>query len=275
MHLFNKAFGKIFEILFYPFDSMSLWLGMIFISILTGLLMLLIFRYSSNQEGIRKVKNKIKAHLLELRLYKDSLSLSLRSQGNILRSNLRYMGYSAKPMLIMIIPLILIIIQLNFWFAYDSLLPGQKTLLKVKLDKKYKPLDLNIVLKPSPGVNIDSPPLRMESDNEINWRLSIEKKGIHNITLSVNNHSFTKKIIAAQKQLTRISPKSVQNNFFEELMNPGESPFPKGSSVKAIEISYPKRNMNFFGWHLHWIIVYFGLSIIFGFALKGLFKVEI
>jgi hypothetical protein len=27
--------------------------------------------------------------------------------------------------------------------------------------------------------------------------------------------------------------------------------------------------------HLHWLIVYFALSIIFGFAFKGLFKVEI
>jgi hypothetical protein len=33
--------------------------------------------------------------------------------------------------------------------------------------------------------------------------------------------------------------------------------------------------MDLFGRHLHWLVVYFVLSIIFGFAFKGVFKVEI
>jgi hypothetical protein len=28
-------------------------------------------------------------------------------------------------------------------------------------------------------------------------------------------------------------------------------------------------------WHVHWLVVVFVLSIVFGFALKGLFRVEI
>jgi len=40
MWVFNSIFGKIFEILFIPFRSMSPWVGMIIISFLTALLML-------------------------------------------------------------------------------------------------------------------------------------------------------------------------------------------------------------------------------------------
>ncbi len=133
MWIFNSAFGKIFNLIFFPFRSMNPWVGMILISFLTALLMLFVFRFTSNQEGIKRVKNKIKAHLLELRLFKDSMSLSFKAQGNILRCNLRYISYSTKPMLVMIIPLILILIQLNFWFGYEALTPGQETILKVKL----------------------------------------------------------------------------------------------------------------------------------------------
>lgn len=275
MWIFNSIFGKIFEFIFIPFRNLSPWIGMILISLLTGLLMLLIFRYTSNQEGIKRVKNKIKAHLLEIRLFKDSLALSLKAQGNILRSNIRYIGYSGKPMLVMIIPLILILIQLNFWFAYQSLRPGEVTILKVKLQEGQNILDLDLKVEFPPSLAIETPPLRIEEQQEINWRLRAREKGLHSLTFEINGQSFTKKIAVAQKPLTRISPLKVQRNFIDELFNPVEAPLSKDIPVKSIEIKYPAKNMNLFGWHIHWIIVYFALSIIFGFALKGVFKVEI
>jgi uncharacterized membrane protein (DUF106 family) len=248
---------------------------MILISLLTGLLMLIIFRYTSNQEGIRKVKNKIKAHLLELRLFKDSLALSLKTQGNILRNNLKYIGHSGKPLLVMIIPLILILIQLNFWFAYQSLKLGEATILKVKLKEGQNILDLDLSVEAPPSLAIETPPLRIEEEEEINWRLRAKEKGLHSLTFKINGQSFEKKVAVDQKPLTQISPLKVQRNFIDELFNPGESPLPRNLPVKSIEVKYPAKNMNLFGWHLHWIIAYFALSIIFGFALKGVFKVEI
>ena len=275
MWIFNSIFGKIFEFIFIPFRNLSPWVGMTLISLLTALLMLLIFRYTSNQEGIRKVKNKIKAHLLEIRLFKDSLALSLKAQGNILRSNIKYIGYSGKPLLVMIIPLILILVQLNFWFAYQSLRPGEVTIVKVKLQEDQNILDLDLKVEPPPSLAIETPPLRIEEQQEINWRLRAREKGFHSLVFKINGQNFTKKIAVAQKPLTRISPLKVQRNFFDELFNPGESPLSKDLPVKSIEVKYPAKNMNLFGWHIHWIIVYFALSIIFGFALKGIFKVEI
>jgi hypothetical protein len=67
----------------------------------------------------------------------------------------------------------------------------------------------------------------------------------------------------------------VQRNFIAEFFNPGEAPLAGNLPLKSVEVLYPSRNMNLFGWHLHWLIVYFALSIIFGFAFKGIFKVEI
>jgi uncharacterized membrane protein (DUF106 family) len=275
MNSFNSIFGKLFEFLFLPFRSMNPWMGMIFISILTGLLMLFIFRYTSNQKGIKRVKNKIKAHLLELRLYKDSLSLSLKAQGKILLANFKYISYSTKPMLVMIIPLILILIQLNFWFAYDSLQEGQNVILKVKLKQDYSPLDTPLTIVPSSAIEIDSLPLRIERDKEIDWRLSINKNGVHDLKLSLGNQTFTKKISVGTSPLSKISPLKVEKNFLSQLTYPSEPPLPKNSPVKTIEIVYPQRNLSLFGWRIHWIVGYFLLSIIFGFALKGVFKVEI
>ncbi|MCK4430621.1 MAG: hypothetical protein KAW19_04895 [Candidatus Aminicenantes bacterium] len=275
MWVFNSIFGKIFDIIFLPFRSMSPWVAMIIASFMTGLLMLFIFRFTSNQKEIKKVKNKIKAHLLELRLYKDSLSISLKAQGNILRCNLKYISYSAKPMLVMIIPIILILIQLNFWFGYESLAPGQKAIFKVKLKDNYNPLEIDLNVESSSGLTIETLPLRMDEENEINWRISAKEKGIHNLNIILKGERITKTVAVAQKPLSKISPIKICRNFIDELLYPVEAPIKSDMPIKSLEITYPTRSMNLFGWHIHWLIVYFALSIIFGFAFKGILKIEI
>ena len=272
--IFNSVFGKLFEFVFFPFLKMSPWVAMALISFLTSLLMLLFFRLFSNQKGIRAVKNKIKAHLLELRLFKDSLSLSLRAQGNILRYNLRYIAYSAKPLLVMFIPIVLILVQLNLWFGYQALSPGEETILKVKLVEGQDALAASLALDSS-GLEVEPLPLRIEGDREIDWRIKAGEKGSHQLTLTVGGQKISKKIIVGKKPLVKISQAKVRRNFFAELFNPGESPLPGNLPLKSVEVLYPSKNMSLFGWHLHWLIVYFALSIIFGFAFKGVFKVEI
>lgn len=275
MWVFNSIFGKIFDIIFLPFRSMSPWVAMIIVSFMTGLLMLFIFRFTSNQKEIKKVKNKIKAYLLELRLYKDSLSISLKAQWNILRCNLKYISYSAKPMLVMIIPIILILIQLNFWFGYESLAPGQKAIFKVKLKDNYNPLEIDLNVESSSGLTIETLPLRMEEENEINWRISAKEKGIHNINVILKGERVTKTVAVAQKPLSKISPIKIRRNFIDELLYPVEAPIKSDMPIKSLEITYPTRSMNLFGWHIHWLIVYFALSIIFGFGFKGILKIEV
>ncbi len=275
MWVFNSTFGKIFEVLFLPFRSLSPWVAMILVSFLTGLLMLFVFKWTSNQKGIQKVKNKIKAHLLELRLYKDNLGLSLRAQGNILRCNLRYIGYSAKPMLVMIIPLVLILIQLNFWFGYASLSPDEPSILKIKLKENQNPLQIPIEIKPSSALVMDDYPLRIEESHEIDWRFYAKEAGIHQLSVTIDGKTVTKKISVAQSPLSKISPLKPGDSFLKQAMYPTEPPISSGLPVQEIEVRYPTKNMSLFGWGIHWLIVYFVLSIIFGFAFKGVFKVEI
>jgi uncharacterized membrane protein (DUF106 family) len=275
MFIINSILGKIFEIFFLPFINLGLWPAMISVALLTGLLMLFIFKHTSNQAGIRQVKNRIKAHLLELRLFKDSLSVSMKAQGQIVRANFKYMGYSLKPLLVMFIPLILILIQLNFWFAYDSLQSGQTALLKVKFDENISLMEISVEISVSEGIIIETPPLRIEDENEINWRIRARQEGVHDIVFSISGQEFTKLISIDLKKLSRISPLKTKKNFWKELLYPAESPFPRLSPIRSIEVTYPSRNMNLFGWRIHWLIVYFALSIVFGFSLKGFFGVEI
>jgi uncharacterized membrane protein (DUF106 family) len=236
--------------------------------------MLIIFKYTSNQEGIKKVKNKIKAHLLEIRLFKDDFGLILKAQRDILRNNLTYMKYSLKPMLVMIIPLILIIIQLDLWFGRVPITPGEPTIVKITLKPPVEPLEAPVKMLPSDEIKIETPPLRIIEKNQINWRIRPLKYGKLYLEFEASN-KLKKEIIVDTKRLIKLSYKKVAPSFIGELLNPGESPLDNNSIVKSIEVKYPSARLNFFGLRLHWLIVYFILSILFGFSLKRFLKVEI
>ncbi|MFQ6038107.1 MAG: hypothetical protein ACE5LV_05765 [Candidatus Aminicenantales bacterium] len=275
MGVFNLVWGRVFDGIFWLFRSLTPWAGMLWISFLTGLLMLFVFKKTSDQSGIRRIKDRIKAHLLEIRLFKDNFGLTMRAQGRILLCNFRYISYSAKPMLVMIVPLILMIIQLNFWFGYQSLNPDQQALLKVKLDEAVNPLETAVLLKPDPSIVMETPPLRIHELHEIDWRFRVQEPGIHRLALTINGRTIVKRVAVAQKPLAKISPLKTRSGLLQQLLYPGEPPIKGNSPVKSVEISYPSLKMEVFGLGIHWLIVYFILSVFFGFSLKGVFKVEI
>jgi hypothetical protein len=275
MGIVNLIMGEIFDVLLYPFRGLSPWFGMVFISLVTAFLMLEVFKLTSSQDGIRKAKNAIKAHLLELWLFKDNMRVSLRAQGRILRANVRYVACNSKPLLVMIVPLVLILAQLNLWFGASSLKPGETTLVKLKLDKAADPLVLAIDIEPSPGLAVETAAVRIADEHEVAWRIRAPEKGPASLSVHVAGRTLDLPIAVAGRPLSKVSRLSVGRSIFKELLYPGGKPLPGDTPVTSIEVLYPSRGLDFFGLSLHWLVAYFVLSIIFGFGFKGVFKVEI
>jgi hypothetical protein len=275
MGIVNIVFGGIFDVLLFPFRGLSPWFGMVFVSLVTAFLMLWVFKLTSNQAGIRKAKNAIKAHLLELRLFKDNMRVSLRAQGRILRANLSYIACNSKPMAVMIIPLFLILAQLNLWFGASSLQPGEKTLVKVKLARNADPIALGLQIEPSPGLAIETPAVRIADEEEIAWRIRAPETGPASLTFRVAGRTLVKPIAVGGRPLAKVSSVTAGKSLLKQLLYPGERSLPGGTPVTSIEVLYRAKGLNLFGLSVHWLVAYFVLSIIFGFAFKGLFRVEI
>jgi hypothetical protein len=45
--------------------------------------------------------------------------------------------------------------------------------------------------------------------------------------------------------------------------------------VRAIQIDYPARELHLFGLNIHWLLAFFIVSIAAGFALKGVFGIDV
>jgi len=192
-----------------------------------------------------------------------------------LKANLKYMSHSIKPLAVMIVPVLLVLIQLNFWFGYTSLKTNQPTLLKLKLKETINPMDLDARLLPAPGLNIETPALRIEEENEIDWRISFAEKGTFSLEIVVGLERLHKTVAVAQPALSRLSPRRVEQRLWDQLLYPTEPPLDKASAVRRIEVIYASAGLPLLGWRMHWLIAFFILSVLFGFALKGVFGVEI
>jgi len=276
MQTVTEVSRKVVDSLLAVFQDIHPFWALLAVSVPLGIFMLLVFRHTSNQEEIRKAKNRIKAHILEIRLFKDDLRILLSAQKNILLHNLRYMRHALRPVLFMIIPIAYILLLLEGWFGYQPLKPGETTVASVVVANGGADVLSQVSLQGDEGLIVETPPLRIAEDHAVNWRVRAAAPGDHMLTFTVAGETVRKKVSVMDGRLTRVTPRLVAApTFWDTLLHPGEASITNQNRVRYLEIEYPSRTIDILGWELHWLLVFFVLSTVAGFALKNFFRVEI
>src|SRR5262245_24050227 len=90
-----------------PIGVLPGWLSITIVSAVSGLLILIAFKYTSHQKAIKAVRSDIKAQLLALKLFKDSARVTLRAQGRIFVGAFKLLFLAIVPMLVMLMPVCL------------------------------------------------------------------------------------------------------------------------------------------------------------------------
>jgi hypothetical protein len=275
MSAVNAALRLVFDGLLAPFAAWPPIVSLVLVSLLVSILMLVVFKRTSDQAALAAVKRKIHAGLFEIRLFNDDLRAILRAQGEILRHNLTYLRLSLWPMLFVLPPLVLVIAQLQFHYGYEGLRPGQRALVQVDLapraDGGARPA---ATLDVPDGLRAETEAVWIEAESQLLWRLVAEREGDYELGLDVAGARLTKTVRVTPKTV-RLSPERVDPGFLSQLLYPAEPPLPSGGPVRAVHLSYPGREVSVLGYGMHWMIPFFVLSIAFAFALRGLFKVTI
>jgi hypothetical protein len=83
------------------------------------------------------------------------------------------------------------------------------------------------------------------------------------------------KTVRVTPRTVRLSPVRVDRGFWSQLIYPAEPPLPRDTAIRAIHLGYRDREVSTLGFPLQWMIPFFALSIVFAFALRGVFKVTI
>jgi uncharacterized membrane protein (DUF106 family) len=275
MRYFNPALTTLIDFLMTPLSFLGPLWALFVISMLAGVLMLLIFRLTSNQAKIKEAKDKMQGHLLEILLFKNSPRIILSAQKELLRYNVRYMKHAFKPMLFMILPVSLLLIHLDGWFGSRPLRAGESAIVSVKLSDEGPKLISQITLETDKGLIVETPPLRITETGEIYWRIRAEAPGDHQITIRTDGHTIRKKVTVSQTGFTRLSRSMVGSSFQDIMLNPGENPIKPDVFINKIEVGYPVRVIKILGWKSHWLVLFFALSIAGGLLFRRVLKTEI
>ena len=278
MWLVNRPLRWVFDFVVLPFRGMPAIVGLTVISLLISVVMLIGFRAVSDQDALEEVKRRIYGGVYEIRLYKDDLRTIFAAQVGILRETMTYFRLSMVPMLWMMVPILIIVSQLQFQYGYESLEPGQTALLRVELTEEaaegVSATDgAGVSLDVPDGVRVETPLVWIPSLREAGWRIAAESPGEYELVIRIGEETLTKSMRVSGTTMLRspIRPSSL----LDQLIYPVEQPVPRGSSAEAIRLDYVEAEINMLGWHTHWIIAFFILTMVFAFALAKPLGVKI
>ena len=243
------------------------------ISLASGILLVWLFGKASDQDRIRRIRDRIRGNLIGVRLCRHDIGVVLTLQGRIFGDTFRFMGLALVPMLIMIVPVVLIMTQLNLRFAVRPLAAGEPVLVKA-LVRNAAALDRPIALDVPDGVTLETPPVRIRSTREIAWRVRVDRPGDHALIVRIGDETLEKRLVGGTGW-GRLVQRRTGRGILDTLLYPGEPPIAAGHSVEAVEITYPPLDLRLLGIGVDWLIAFLALSMVFGFAFKGALGVEV
>lgn len=242
------------------------------ISLVVALVMVLVFGYTSDQKAIHKAKDRLKAHLLALRLFQDQIRVVLRSYVRIVLATGNYLRLAFKPLLFVIVPITFLIVQVDRYMGSKPLSTGQSFLINARIDG---PDLLNQAsLRLPTGLASTAPPVHDSAENKITWRVIAERAGKYAVNIQVADQLFAKRVVVGSG-VQRLSPVRLRGKFWERFFVSAEPALPANKSVEAIQVQYPAREIAFAGVEWNWMWLFFLLSLAAGLLFKTVLGIEI
>ena len=185
----SAAANALGRFLLAPIGVLPGWLSATVVAAVTGVLLLAVFKYTSNQRAIKRVRNDINANLLALKLFKDSTRVSLRAQGRILRGAFWLFVLAIVPMLVMAVPVTLLLGQLALWYQARPLRVGEETVITLKLNGDAGSAWPAVSLEPTDAVEVTVGPVRVQSKREVCWNVKARERGSHRLVFQVGDQT--------------------------------------------------------------------------------------
>jgi hypothetical protein len=262
----NAVANTLGEWLFAPIGVLPGWLSATLVAVVSGILLLVLFKYTSNQRAIKRVRDNIDANLLALKLFKESARVTLGSQGRLLVGAARLLLLALVPMAAMVVPVTLMLGQLSLWYQQRPLAVGEEAVVTVTLAGNADAPIPEVSLAPTDAVETLVGPVRVMSKREVCWNIKACANGHHRVAFRVGDQVIDKEL-AIGPGFMRVSARRPAWVWSDVLLYPAEPPLERDSPVRSIEISYPSRSSWTSGTD-RWVIFWFAVSLIAAFGFR-------
>jgi hypothetical protein len=256
-----------------PIAWMPGWLSATLVASVTGAFLLFVFKYTSNQTAIKRVRNDIQANLFALKLFKDSTAVVLTAQLAMIWGALRLFVLALVPMVVMTVPVLLVLGQLSLWYQHRPLRVGEEAVVVLKLRGSPNESMPTVGLEPTSAATVVTGPVRVASKREVVWIVKAAENGLHHLSFRAGDQAVTKEF-AVGEGFVRISARRPAWDWSDALFNPGEPALSASSLFDSIEVVYPDRPSWTSGTD-YWVYYWFGVSMIAAFCAKPILNVNL
>ncbi len=254
MNALNRAITAAFDAVLWPFERLGLGWSLILVSGIFGVLALFLFKHVSAQKRIKYVKDRIKGHLIEIRIWQDDLAIVGKSTVKVLARNFQYLGLNLLPFIPLSIPFLFVLAQLVVRYAYQPLelqapssawMAGRGTTLEIQLSDAAASRANEIVVRVPAGLEAMSPLVRIPSEGRAFQEFVARRTGEYEVVIEIPGLGSATKLVAAGD----VNPRTLQpargSGFFDALLWPAEPTFDAGSPFESVALTYPDRDL---GW---------------------------
>jgi len=273
MELLTGILHSLFSLIFLPFDQLPPLWELLGVSMLTGAVMIAIAAATSRQDKLRHIKDQLKADLLSMRLYQYDAAVMLKNIGRLFLNNLRYMRQLLRPMLFLVLPVSLIMIQLSIRYQYRPAGSEEPLLVSAVFEPgtNLQAVDLNI--EHSRG-DITGP-LRIPAEQTAYWRVSLPAGTSFLRIFSPGDSAGVRIPVARPPGQRFISGSFYRPGDYRRFLEPAADPLPPSKPIRHVRIHYRPASIGLDGAGIHWLYIFFIGSILTGLLIKTAFGITL
>ena len=204
-------------------------LSLTVISLTAGWLLGWGFLRLSNRKALATAMKRLRAHLMELRLFADEPALVWAAQWDLVKANGVFLWRMLQPLALLAIPAGVLMWQLEPFYARTPLRAGEPVLLTVDWEQ---PVAAAPRLQSTHAISVETAAIRWNENRSATWRLRASGAGIAHLPLNWNG--------------TTAEAEVVSGDWFLRL------PLTQSQNGAHIRIDYPGREFTLFGWSMAW-----------------------
>ena len=253
---FFSFLDPVLNIIFGPLLKLPPFWAILIISFLISLIIVLIYKFATNQNLMKQLKDEIKTLQKQAKELKEEPEKAMAVQKKAMQTNMKYMMQSMKATLITFIPIIIIFGWLQAHFAFIPIMPDQEFSMAVDFKDGAHG---NISISVPEGIELLGKSSKVVENGQVVFKMK-GKSGVYDsppVEFDFNNIKYSKEVIITSGK-----------DYIEPV-----KPI-KSESIKAITTSNEKQTViNLFGWKIGWLGGYIIFALVFSMLLRKLMKV--
>jgi hypothetical protein len=131
--------------------------------------------------------------------------------------------------------------------------------------------------KTSPGIIMETPPLRVASEASVFWRARVlNSHGQQYIRLGIEGtEEVLEKKVVTNLKTRRFMPQKIKWTLWKGALHSAEEPIPEMAPFKVVSVSYRPVKYSFLVWNFDPVVLFVILTLCWGFVIKSFMGVKI